>query len=119
MANPWKRFEDHAARLFGTRRAWANSGARLDFPRFEELHDAPAVGQCKLVKALSLNELTALAEELESTAGPEQLGVVCVKVRRGRGCPSPALVVMTEGMWERLVQYPSILERIRYRRGIS
>ena len=93
----WKQFEGMAAALFGGRRAWSNSGERLDF------ETPTAVGQCKLVQKLSLESLTQLAEEM-AREGQAKLkwGVVVVKVRRGRGRPSTALVVMTSDMWQRL-----------------
>jgi hypothetical protein len=98
----WKQFEADAAKLFYGARFWANSGERLDFagavrvdrdpdmPLKEKIH-----GQCKLVKKLSLEALTQLAEE-------PGVDVVCVKVRRGSGKPSPALVVMTFENYQRL-----------------
>ena len=52
-------------------------------------------GQCKLVKTLSLEALTKLAEAPKND-------VVCVKVRRGKGQSSPALVVMTFENYRRL-----------------
>lgn len=99
----WKQFERDAAALFGGARFWANSGERVDFEgtiingdkgagaaRYEKVR-----GQCKLVKTLSLEALTKLAEE-------PGVDVVCVKVRRGAGKPSPALVVMTFDTYRRL-----------------
>ena len=92
----WKELERHAAAIFGGRRKWANSGERLDF-------EAPGyLGQCKLVKRLSLESLSQLAEEMEREALPLKAGVVVVKVRRGRGRPSPLLVVCTEAVWRHL-----------------
>ena len=93
----WKGFERQAANLFGGRRHWANSGERLDF-------ETPgAIGQCKLVKRLSLEALSRLAEEMEREALPRlKAGVVVVKVRRGRGRPYPLLVVCTEAVWRHL-----------------
>jgi hypothetical protein len=102
----WKQFERDAAALFGGGRFWANSGERLDF-KGSVSHYEPALGtgyrrmlreiqgQCKLVKTLSLEALTKLAEE-------PGVDVVCVKVRRGAGKPSPALVVMTFDNYQRL-----------------
>lgn len=91
----WKQFEADAAALFNGKRFWANSGERLDFEgsitRYHGDSDQmqqPVRGQCKLVKRLPLEKLTQLAEE-------PGVDVVCVKVRRGTGKPSPALVVMT------------------------
>jgi len=87
--------ERDAAALFGGKRHPANSGHRLDF------ESATAIGQVKLVKTLSLNALTELAEEMEREALPKQkAGVVVVKVRRGKGRPSPILVVVTATVWE-------------------
>jgi hypothetical protein len=102
----WKQFEADAAALFHTKRFWANSGERLDFegsitrplPGWEgdvAANTEKVRGQCKLVKNLSLEALTKLAEE-------PGVDVVCVKVRRGAGNLSPALVVMTFDTYRRL-----------------
>lgn len=96
----WKQFEADAAALFNGKRFWANSGERLDFEGFVSSgltgpSQKPVRGQCKLVKSLSLEALTKLAEE-------PGVDVVCVKVRRGTGRPSPALVVMTFENYRRL-----------------
>jgi hypothetical protein len=96
----WKQFEADAAALFNGKRFWANSGERLDFEgwignRLLGPSKIEIRGQCKLVKNLSLEALTKLAEE-------PGVDVVCVKVRRGTGNPSPALVVMTFDNYRRL-----------------
>jgi hypothetical protein len=83
----WKAFEKAAAALFNGKRFWANSGERLDFEGF--IYGFPILGQCKLVKTLSLEALTKLAEE-------KGVDVVVVKRRRGKGKPSQTLVVFTE-----------------------
>lgn len=80
----WKDFERESAALLGGARFWANSGERSDLEA--RINGVWVQGQCKLVKTLSLEALTKLAEEND---------IVCVKVRRGRGRPSPALVVLT------------------------
>lgn len=101
----WKAFEAAAAALFNGKRFWANSGERLDFegavwqrpsnnPHLGYVR-VPLHGQCKLVKTLSLEALTKLAEE-------DGVDVVCVKVRRGAGKSSPMLVVFTEANYRRL-----------------
>ena len=97
---PWKQFERHAASLFDGKRHWANSGERVDF------ESEWAIGQCKLVKSLSLEALTKLAEEMEEEAKKKgKIGVVCTKVRRGSGKTSPTLVTMTEDCLKVLVAY--------------
>ncbi len=82
----WKAFERESAALFFGARFWANSGERTDFEG--TLLGKKVRGQCKLVRSLSLESLTCLAEE-------KGVDVVCVKRRRGRGRPSQPLVVMT------------------------
>lgn len=110
----WKRFEAQAAALFGYHRAWANAGGRFDFPGPEELKEAHVLGQCKNVKNLSLHQLTKLAEEMqEETLKHAKLGVVCTKVRRGRGQESSNLVTMTGDMWWFLINTPWLYEAIR------
>lgn len=98
----WKQFERDAAALFHGKRFWANSGESVDFEGEVQTCARPCSscspvrvhGQCKLVKRLSLEQLTQLAEKND---------VVCVKVRRGSGVASPALVVLTFENWRRLV----------------
>ena len=90
----WKEFERSAARLFGGFRYWANAGARTDVEG--TILGKKVAVQCKLVKTLSLEALTRLAEE-------KGIDVVCVKVRRGRGKQSPMLVVFTESSLRRLL----------------
>src|SRR3990167_1868706 len=93
----WKQFERDVAALLGGRRFWANSGERLDV-----VSDS-AIAQCKLVRVLSLEKLTQLAEEVEREAAPQfKAGVVAVKLRRGRGRPSPTLLIVTEATWRRM-----------------
>ena len=87
---PFKKFEREVAALIGGKRYPANSGCGLDCegPR--------VVAQCKLVKRLSLEELTQLAEVAAAQGRAKgKLGIVAVKVRRGAGHPSPGLIVMT------------------------
>lgn len=92
---PFKQLERQAAALFGTVRHPANSGHRLDF------ESDTALGQVKLVRVLSLEALTQLAEEMEREALPKgKIGVVCAKVRRGPGKKSSMLVVMTAAVYE-------------------
>ncbi len=92
----WKKLERQAAALFGAKRAWANSGESLDF------ESSRYVGQVKLRRTMSLEELTVLSEQVERDAGPHRVGVVVVKRRRGPGRESPILVVVTAAMWKRL-----------------
>lgn len=94
--NHWKQFERDCAALFGTERFKANTGGSLDF----ESDDA--VGQCKLVKTLSLEQLSKFAEKAATDGFAKQkVGVLCVKVARGRGwkkkaeAKAPMIVAMT------------------------
>ena len=94
---PWKKFEREVAELIGGRRYAANSGAAID------CEGPTTVAQCKLVKRLSLEELTQLAEVAAAQGTAKgKLGLVAVKVRRGAGHPSPGLVVMTWSMFDQL-----------------
>jgi len=90
----WKKFERDAAALFRGTRFWANAGERVDFSG-RTRNGLRVNGQCKLVKSLSLNALTQLAEEPD-------VDVVCVKVRRGNGRKSAGLVVMSFENFARL-----------------
>ena len=89
----WKQFERDAAQVFGGRRHWANSGGRVDFTG--HVNGQSVAGSCKLVRVLSLEQMTQLLEE----AGVD---VLCVKRRRGAGCPSPMLIVFTAESYRRL-----------------
>lgn len=103
----WKAFERRMAALFETTRHPANQGGRVDFT------GQGVIGQCKEVKTMSLERITQLVEEMDSLAGANRIGVVCVKVRRGRGQASPALVVVSAETWARLIQSaqtPIVLE---------
>lgn len=96
----WKQFERHAADIFEGKRHWANSGERVDF------ESTYAIGQCKLVKSLSLESLTQLAEEMEADGlAKDKIGVVVTKVRRGSGKCSPTLITMTEMCFSMLVSH--------------
>ncbi len=93
----WKQFERDVASLLGGTRFWANSGERLD------VESSSAIAQCKLVRVMSLEKLSQLAEEVERMAEPKfKAGVVAVKVRRGSGRKSPMLLVVTEATWRRM-----------------
>ena len=99
---PWKAFEREVAALLGGKRYWANSGEQLD------VVSATTTAQCKLVRRMSLEALTQLAE-VSAHEGmlAQKAGVVVIKVRRGRGRRSPALVVMTTDVWRHMTGGPS------------
>lgn len=96
MSEPsWKKFERWCAALIGGERYWANSGEKID------VESDGWIGQCKLVKTMSLEQLTQLAESAHADAVKRsKRGAVFIKVRRGRGNVSPALVVMLAGTWK-------------------
>ena len=93
----WKQTERDVAKVVGGKRYPANQGDRVDV-------ESPVyVVQVKERKALSLEELTKLVEEMEAiglTKG--KLGLVAVKVRRGRGKPSPLLIVQSAKQWSEI-----------------
>ncbi len=97
----WKEFEALSAKLFKSKRKWANSGEALDFAGV--LGDMIAEGQCKLVKQLPLNALTKLVESLQRRDRTATISPVCVKVRRGKGKESEPLVVLSFADFEKLV----------------
>ena len=91
--------ERRAAKLIGGKRYPANMGERVDI---ESDH---FVGQCKEVKSLSLAALTALVEEMDEVGKEkDKLGVVCVKLRRGTGNPSPPLMIVSEATWKEILR---------------
>lgn len=96
----WKEFEALGAKLFKTKREWANSGGKWDFVGV--LGDMDVYGQSKLVKQLPLNALTRLIEGLQLGKDME-ITPVCVKVRRGQGNQSEPLVVLSFSDFEKIV----------------
>lgn len=99
---PWKKLERDVAALIGGTRFPANQGGVIDC-------EGPlCAAQVKLVKRLSLEELTQLAEQTEqATSGIGKLGIVAAKIRRGRGFSSPIIVAMTETVFAHLLELAS------------
>ena len=101
----WKAFERACAALIGGFRFWANSGERVDV-------EGPwMIGQCKLVKTLSLNALTKLVEEMtfeqkpiDPATGQPKIGAVFVKCRRGCGQASEPMVCLSFTEFKRLME---------------
>lgn len=95
MSQQWKQMERDVGAIVGGKRYWANEGGRVD------VHSDKYVVQCKERKALSLEVLTQLVEEIE-TIGKSQgkQGLVAVKVRRGSGRHSPILIVQSAEQWK-------------------
>ena len=96
----WKQMERAVAALIGGRRLPASSDDTVDCegPRF--------LAQAKLVKKMSLEEITGLAEAIAQEATKRgKLGVVGLKVRRGAGVKSPVLMVMTDETFKTLIGY--------------
>lgn len=94
---PWKVVERDVAALIGGQRMPSNSGYTIDAagPRF--------VAQVKHVKALSLEQITQLAESIAlEGAKTKRLGIVAAKVRRGVGKESPIVVMMTADTFTQL-----------------
>jgi len=94
MNRPWKQEERHAARLLGGTRYPANSGGQVDV-------ESPCyVAQVKHVARLSFAELERLAVEMEAEGRRQgKCGLLIVKQRAGRECPTPRLIVVTEETW--------------------
>jgi len=92
----WKAEERRAAALCRGTRFPANVGGRVDF------EGTDFVGQVKHVRRLSLAALEALAVEVQRIGTTRaKAGVVVVKRRAGRGCPTVRLIVMTDETFER------------------
>lgn len=90
----WKQREREVGELIGGKRYPANQGGRVD------VESALYVVQVKERKSLSLAELTKLVEEIEGIAATKgKRGLVAVKVRRGKGHPSPMLIVQSANQW--------------------
>lgn len=95
---PWKKWEREVAALIGGRRYAANSGADIDCESLD------TVAQCKHVRRLGLPELASLAEGIAIRAATDRkLGIVAVKVRAGKGQPSPEIIVMSVDMFRKML----------------
>jgi hypothetical protein len=93
----WKQRERDVGELIGGKRYPANQGGLVD------VESKDFVVQVKERKALSLAELTKLVEEIEGIAQAKgKAGLVAVKVRKGRGNPTPLLIVQSATQWRRL-----------------
>lgn len=95
----WKQLERDVGLLVGGQRYPANQGGRVD------VEGDKYIVQCKERRALSLEVLTQLVEEMEQigkTKGKQ--GLVAVKVRRGKGRHSPILIVQTADQWKGATQ---------------
>ena len=94
---PWKAFERACALLIGGKRKPANSGHKID------VESDQYAGQCKEVQELSLAQLTRLVAEIDAEASRMSFGkrgLVFVKLRSGRGHPTPTLVVQSAASWK-------------------
>ena len=91
----WKQTERDVGLIVGGTRYPANSGDRVDI-------ETPLyVVQVKERKALSLEILTQLVEEMESIGKQRsKKGLVAVKVCRGKGRASPILIVQSATQWK-------------------
>ncbi len=97
IMSSWKALERTVGKLIDGRRYPANQGDRVD------CESERYVVQVKERKALSLEELTKLVEEMEAIGVTKgKLGLVAVKVRRGRGKPSPLLIVQSAKQWSEI-----------------
>ena len=93
----WKALERTVGKLIDGKRYPANQGDRVD------CESGRYVVQVKERKALSLEELTKLVEEMEDIGlARGKLGLVAIKVRRGRGRPSPLLIVQSAKQWSEI-----------------
>ncbi len=97
MSSQWKQTERDVAKVVGGKRYPANQGDRVDV-------ESPIyVVQVKERKSLSLEILTQLVEEMELIGKSRgKLGLVAVKVRRGRGKVSPLLIVQSAKQWSEI-----------------
>ena len=108
MDKPWKQEERAVARLLHGTRYKANTGGRVDVegPEF--------IAQVKHVKRMSLAQIEALALEMcDLGIQRRKEGVLVVKRRSGRGIITPRLVIMTESVFERLMEKKGIFEGIQ------
>lgn len=97
----WKQMERDVGLLVGGQRYPANTGDRVD------VESPQYVVQCKERRSLSLEQLTQLVEEIELIGGQKgKIGIVAVKVRRGKGKKSPILFIQSAEAWIKHVTIP-------------
>jgi len=93
----WKQLERDVARLLNGKRFWGSSGGPTD------VESEDLVCQVKHRRTMSLREIEAEALAIERVGQEKgKAGILCIKRRSGRGCPTPLLFVMTETVWKRL-----------------
>lgn len=97
----WKQLEREVGLLVGGTRYPANQGGKVD------VEGPHYVVQVKERRSLSLEQITQLVEEIEAIAKEKgKYGLVVTKVRRGRGRPSPLLVIQSATQWTAQTQKP-------------
>lgn len=107
MNKPWKQEEREVAKLLHGKRYEANTGGRVD------VEGPTLIAQVKHVKRLSLDQIEALALEMcDLGIQRRKEGVLVVKRRAGRGTHTPRLVIMTEGVFERLMKAKGIFGEV-------
>ena len=91
----WKQMERDVGAIVGGTRYPANQGGKVD------VEGPTCVVQCKERRALSLEQLTQLVEEIEDIGLVKgKKGYVVVKVRRGKGKYSPMLIIQSIDQWK-------------------
>jgi hypothetical protein len=94
----WKQLERDCARLIGGYRMPANVGGKID------VTSERYFGQCKLLSIdthVTLPALSKIVQELDEIAAKEgKRGVVFVKMKAGKGHPTPILVVQSAAAWK-------------------
>ena len=90
----WKQLERDVGLLVDGKRYPANQGGRVD------VEGPDYVVQVKERKALSLEQITQLVEEIENIGwSRNKTGLVAIKVRRGKGKYSPILIIQSANQW--------------------
>lgn len=91
----WKQLERDVGDLIGGKRYPANQGGFID------VESTDYVVQVKHRKSLSLEQITQLVEMIEGIGeAKHKKGLVIVKVKRGKGKPSPFLVIQSADQWK-------------------
>lgn len=91
----WKQLERDVGILIGGKRYPANQGGLVDVesPRY--------VVQVKHRRSLSLAKITKLVEQMHIVGRSKgKHGLVVVKLKKGRGKPSPMLVIQLADEWK-------------------
>jgi hypothetical protein len=99
----WHDHERTCAAVIKGKRYPANTGGRVD------VESGTVVAQCKERATISSPEVVRLVAEMDALGFTKgKVGVLFLRLKSGRGTPSPGMVVMTHRVFAQLLEeaYP-------------